>query len=118
MRTSLRQRQVGSRPAVAQGFRESTAYLVGTHRALVNGSAASFRRSLQVGVPRTIKSMRWSHPAPGPACARRAITKLHIRGGLGALRTSISARSAASPAAEFHCGFAPFRCNNRHNGES
>jgi hypothetical protein len=55
VRTSLQQRQVGSRPAIAQGFRESTAYPAGTHRASVNGSAASFRRSLQVGVPRTCK---------------------------------------------------------------
>jgi hypothetical protein len=51
------------------------------------------------------------------SCARRATTKLHIRGGLGALRTTISTGSAASPAAELHCGFAPFRCNNRHKGE-
>ena len=55
VRTSLQQRQVGSQPAIAQGFRESTAYPAGTHRASVNGSAASFRRSLQVGVPRTCK---------------------------------------------------------------
>jgi hypothetical protein len=47
--------EVGSQPVIAQGFRESTAYPAGTHRASVNGSAASFRRSLQVGVPRTCK---------------------------------------------------------------
>jgi hypothetical protein len=45
-------------PAIAQGSRESMAYPAGTHRASVNGSAASFWRSLQVGVPRTVKSMR------------------------------------------------------------
>jgi hypothetical protein len=67
VRTSLQQRQVGSRPAIAQGFRESTAYSAGTHRASVNGSAASFRRSLQVGVPRTCKvhAMIASRSRPG-----------------------------------------------------
>jgi hypothetical protein len=32
-RTNLQQRQVGSRPATAQGLRESIAYPAGTHRA-------------------------------------------------------------------------------------